>query len=261
MKKTIEYDKNPVYYVYHLVNPETKLPFYVGKGKGNRCKQHFTDKFEYAKNKRLNGHIRKLRESGIQPIIVKYKENLTESDAYDLEESEIRKYGRIGFEEGGILMNLLLEARPPVLRGEDNGFYGRHHTEETRRILSEKHKGKTHTEETKQKMSEKRKGVPKSEEHRRKIGEKSRGRSPSQKTRQKLREHNLQPEVLKKNIESKQKEYIVTTPDGIEIEVLNLSDYCKENDLNRSKMYSVAAGERNHHKNFKCRKKYPDDKK
>ena len=24
------------YYVYLLVNPETKIPFYVGKGEGNR---------------------------------------------------------------------------------------------------------------------------------------------------------------------------------------------------------------------------------
>ncbi len=27
------YDDTPVYYVYHLVNPETGVPFYIGKGK------------------------------------------------------------------------------------------------------------------------------------------------------------------------------------------------------------------------------------
>ena len=37
------YDVEPVYYVYHLVNPLTDVPFYVGKGKNRRCYQHLTD--------------------------------------------------------------------------------------------------------------------------------------------------------------------------------------------------------------------------
>jgi hypothetical protein len=44
------------------------------------------------------------------------------------------------------------------LKGEKNPFYGKHHTEEAKRKLSESHKGKYHTEETKRKMSESRKG-------------------------------------------------------------------------------------------------------
>ena len=31
------------YYVYLLVNPETKTPFYVGKGIGNRVFNHLKD--------------------------------------------------------------------------------------------------------------------------------------------------------------------------------------------------------------------------
>ena len=31
------------YYVYMLINPEDKKPFYVGKGKGNRVFQHIQD--------------------------------------------------------------------------------------------------------------------------------------------------------------------------------------------------------------------------
>lgn len=258
MLQHLDYDENPVYYVYHLVNPITRVPFYVGKGTRYRCKQHLVDTPETARNKRLNGHIRKLRESGIEPIIIKIKENMMERDAYELEESEIRKYGRIGFEEGGILMNLLLEARPPILRGEDNGFYGRHHTEETRRIIGEKNRGLKHTDESKEKIRQRHLGVPKSEEHRRKMSENAKGRPVKEETRQKLREHNLQPEVLKKNIESKQKVWIVITPDGEELEVVNLSDFCKERGLSRTKMYTVAAGKANHHKGYKCWPKYPE---
>lgn len=252
------YDETPIYYVYHLVNPETDVPFYAGKGHGNRCKQHLTDKMEYSRNKRLTGHITNLRKRGLEPKIVKIKENMREIDAYNLEEEEILKYGRIGFDEGGVLLNFYIANKPVRKCGEHNHFYGKTHNEETKRKIGDANRGRKHTEETKQKMSEQRKGVPKSEEHRRKMSENAKGRPVKEETRQKLREHNLQPEVLKKNIESKQKEYIVTTPDGIEIEVLNLSDYCKENGLDRSKMYAVASGDRNHHKNFKCRKKYPD---
>jgi hypothetical protein len=31
------------YYVYALINPKTKVPFYVGKGTGNRAEQHYED--------------------------------------------------------------------------------------------------------------------------------------------------------------------------------------------------------------------------
>jgi hypothetical protein len=249
------YDDNPVYYVYYLVNPETKNPFYVGKGKGNRCKQHLTDKMEYSRNKRLTGHIKKLRERGIEPVIIKFKENLVEKDAYDLEEKKILEYGRIGFEKNGILMNLLIEARPPLLRGKDNGFYNRTHTEETKKIIGEKNKGRIRSEETKEKIRQTHLGIPKSEEHRNKIKIKAIGRSHSKETREKLRKHNLQEDVLKKNIESKQKEWIVIFPNGHEEEIINLSDFCKEYGLSRSKMYEVAAGRASHHKNYKCKKK------
>lgn len=244
------------YYVYHLINPITNCVFYVGKGTKNRCYTHSKDTLETARNKRLWGHINNIRKQGYEPIVIKIQENLEENYAYELEEIEIKKYGRVGFEENGILMNIVNGGtNPPTLYGEDNGFYGKQHTEETKRLMSKKAKGRKHSEETKRKMSESRKGVPKSEETKRKIGDKSRGRVTSKETKQKLREYNLREDVLRKNIESKQQEWIVTTPDGVEEDVINLSDYCVEKGLSRSKMYSVASGKRNHHKGFKCRKK------
>jgi hypothetical protein len=248
------YDVEPVYYVYYLVNPITDVPFYVGKGKNRRCYQHLTDKMQYSRNKRLTGHIRNLRDAGIEPKIIKIKEDMKEEDAFLLEEVEILKYGRIGFDDDGVLLNFFISNRPERKIGPDNGFYGKQHTEETKRIISEANTGLIRSPEQRKRISEAQKGKPKSEEHRRKIGEKSRGRVIKEETKEKLREHNLREEVLRKNIESKQKEWIVTKPDGVEEFVINLSDYCVEHDLNRSKMYSVASGDRNRHKGYKCRK-------
>ena len=39
-------------------------------------------------------------------------------------------------------------------KGENHPMFGKHHTEEARRKMSEAHKGKHHTEEARRKMSE-----------------------------------------------------------------------------------------------------------
>ena len=43
-------------------------------------------------------------------------------------------------------------------KGEKNAFYGKHHTDDTRRKISEAHKGHHHSEDTRIKMSESHKG-------------------------------------------------------------------------------------------------------
>ena len=62
-------------------------------------------------------------------------------------------------------------------------------------------------------------------------------------------------EKPKKEEVAKQKQlYIFTDPDGKEIITDNLSKFCRENKLNKSTVYLVMNGKRNHHKHFKCRK-------
>jgi hypothetical protein len=49
------------------------------------------------------------------------------------------------------------------------------------------------------------------------------------------------------------KKYIVTLPDGKEIKVRNMAEFCRQNGLNRGNMCSVAKGNLNHYKGYKCR--------
>ena len=67
-------------------------------------------------------------------------------------------------------------------KGEKHPMYGKHHSDETRRKMSEALKGenhpfygKHHSDETRRKMSEAQKRKPKSEETRRKISEAHKG--------------------------------------------------------------------------------------
>lgn len=89
-------------------------------------------------------------------------------------------------------------------KGKNNGFYGKHHTEETRKKMSEnwdysEHftpevkkkisdslKGRHHTEETKRKIGESQKGKIISEEARKKMSIAKKGKKPSLETREKM---------------------------------------------------------------------------
>lgn len=77
------------YYVYVLVDPINRIPFYVGKGKGNRMYQHLKgDKG----NKKKVRYIENIRMLGFEPYAMKVQDNLTESEAYSLERIGIKYY-------------------------------------------------------------------------------------------------------------------------------------------------------------------------
>ena len=88
-------------------------------------------------------------------------------DAFDGLKGELNpNYGRTHSEE---TKRKISESRAGKYYGEDNPFYGKTHTEETRKILSESRIGTTLSEETKKKISESLKGNTHSEEEKEKI--------------------------------------------------------------------------------------------
>jgi hypothetical protein len=127
-------------YVYTLVDPRNNLPFYVGKGSGERCNFHVVEAKYYVKRKSLKlNKIRKLLQLGMEPIVVKIEENVSDEQALDLEcllISEMRDFGipLTNMTDGG------------------DGAQGYKHTEEHKQRMSERFKGRIITEEHRQKM-------------------------------------------------------------------------------------------------------------
>jgi len=114
---------------------------------------------------------------------------------------------------------------------------------------------KPHTEETKKKMSVVKKGIkrePFSDEWRVNMSKSMSGeknpmynRNHTEETKQKMSGSNS----------SLSERYIITTPEGEEIEIKGLRAFCRDNGLNRQLMSAVSRGLQTHHKGYKCRKK------
>jgi hypothetical protein len=132
------------YYIYVYLDPRKPghyeygefsfdfEPFYVGKGRNYRCRIHLL-KVKRGKYKNLPKYhtIKKIMDEGLEPIIIKYMENLEEDASFILEKEMIKSIGRSN-SSNGPLKNL-------SDGGEGNG--NRIFTEEHRKNLSLSKKG------------------------------------------------------------------------------------------------------------------------
>ena len=173
------------YYTYAYLR-EDKTPYYIGKGKGNRA---------YKKHRKGIGVPKD------KSRIIFLKQNLTEEEAFRHEIYMIAVFGRKDLGTG-ILHNLtdggdgasgyvFSEETKKKLSEAHKGnttWLGKTHSEETKRKMSDTRKGKTHSEETKRKQSEAKKGKTFSEESKRKMSEAQKGKSLSEETRRKMSE-------------------------------------------------------------------------
>lgn len=114
------------YYVYHWINDDTNLPFYVGKGTGNRYKST-------KKNSRNPWFERIISKHNCHAEIV--IDGLTEEEAFKKEIELENKYRDLGYE----LCNLIpCGSAPPHFSGEKNSNYGNYWTEEQKKNVSNK---------------------------------------------------------------------------------------------------------------------------
>lgn len=71
------------------------LPIYVGKGYDDRCNDHIRDAKNLNKESDKLNLLREILEEGLEPIIIKVLENVSEKEAFDKERYVIRVVGRV----------------------------------------------------------------------------------------------------------------------------------------------------------------------
>lgn len=156
-----------MFYVYIYKDPITNDPFYIGKGKNNRWKVHLTESKENITNQRKYDRIQSLKKQKLKPIIEIHSYYNNENEAYDVETTLIKKYGRIGFEKDGILTNIFLNGRPNslALKGKTwEEIYGKERAKELKQNLRQVNLGKKQSKETIDKKVKKAKEQKRSEE-------------------------------------------------------------------------------------------------
>lgn len=149
------------YYVYYYKCPITGEIFYVGKGSGDRYRKHLSETYETTENKKKYAKIQSIRNKGHEPVVSIVRYFTSEEDAYNFEAAEIKRIGRLGLDKNGTLTNICIDHRPPKFCGENNGFYGKTHSDESKALMQEKRalqkppmQGKQHSKKTKDMLRE-----------------------------------------------------------------------------------------------------------
>jgi len=181
-----------MFYVYILCDPRKPgtykygekvffhEPFYVGKGKGTRCYDHFRDRNK-DKLFKSNKIIKIYKETGKKPIIYMPFKNISEQEAFDKEIELINLIGRYDLKLG------------PLTNLTDGGEGNSNRSEETKKKISNSTKGKTFSKETRKKISESKKGDKNpnfnkhlSKETKQKISKKLKNKEVKKETREKI---------------------------------------------------------------------------
>jgi hypothetical protein len=137
-------------YVYCLLDPRTgpvKLkgvcfqhePFYLGKGTGCRAGAHLREakSLSHEGNKHKLHKIRQILDSDLEPVVLILVDGLTHEDALK-KEAEIAEIIGYGFDGTGPLTNLIkCGTTNPILYGDRNLWFGREHSPETKKRISE----------------------------------------------------------------------------------------------------------------------------
>lgn len=184
------------FYVYEWYFKDTNEVFYVGKGTGNRYKETKASRNEYFKN------ILAKHSNNIDVRF--YDNNLTESEAWDIEKKLIAYYWSIGqckanFHEGGCggytgnynnpersqKISKALTGRIGK-RGSNNPLYGTHLSKETKEKISKALKGKHFTKEHRTHLAEANRNRLKSKEEIDRIANLNKGKPMPVETKEKM---------------------------------------------------------------------------
>lgn len=189
-----------MFYVYQYSDPRDGIPFYIGKGIRNRDMSHLRSaQLNRLRQTHCSKKCEELLSEGVTPLIIRCAENLSEDEAHSIEKELISKYGRLGFEPNGTLVN-------KSTGGKSNTGY--HHTEETRKKLSEIRTGNTHhSAESRTRISQQTLKALQDPEIRHKISEAHKGKKKAAEHREKLSAHltslNKDPDMNARKLQSR----------------------------------------------------------
>ena len=172
MSKSVNKTDN-IFYVYVLIDPKDNVPFYIGKGYNDRMCDHEKHVLHGKipnNNKHLYYKIKKILKNGKPIVYKKILENVNEECALIEESNQISKIGRADLKLGP-LCNLtnggdgvcglyyteeMRKHRSELSSGANNPMFNKNHSDEVKRIISEKRKSRAfkyhHTEEYKAKL-------------------------------------------------------------------------------------------------------------
>ena len=122
----------------------------------------------------------------------------------------------------------VIEKRSKMYKGKGNNFYGKHHSDEAKKKISESRKGKKLSVEIKQKLRE----ISTGKKHTK--------------------------ESIKKMVDLKSLMWIIFFPNGNKKVIKNLKKFCGDNNLSNVCMSDVAKGRQKHYKGYKCKRLYEE---
>jgi len=216
-----------LYGIIYKVTNKINSKVYIGQtvqSLNKRISQHINSSLNVLDNVYFHNAIRKYGKENFEWLVVAKCSSKKELNSIEIKMIEECNSFNKGY-------NL-------ALGGISNTGYK--YTEEQKRKNSEIRKGKKRTEEIKKKISEAQKG------------EKGfwYGKHLTEKTKNKISKATMG------NKNPKAKKYIITTPEGKEIFVHGIVDFCrnyKEEKLHHQNLIKVAQGKYNYYKKYKCK--------
>ena len=252
------------YYTYAYLR-EDRTPYYIGKGKGNRI--YFKGRYE-------------IKSPKDKSRIIFLKRNLTEEEAFNHEIYMIAVFGRKDLgtgilrnkTNGGDGISGLVHTEESKIKmseshkGENNHFYGKSHSQETKDKISDLKRGKyignenhmfgkNHSQETRDKISQANTGRVVSVEVRNEMSKRLKGennpfygKTHSQEAIDKIIKANTGktcPEERKQKISSFHNKLLrLLSPSGeIVEEITTIRKFCEKYNLDRKEISKVIKGE------------------
>lgn len=217
----------------YIIGWKTHNKYYYGVRYAKNC--HPSDLWKaYFTSSR---HVKSFREQHGEPDVIEVRKIFNSVEKAKLWEEKVLK--RLKVSENDVWLNVTESGGPPILRGENNPFYDKKHSEKTMEILR-RSKNDSHRE----KLRKPKIVYTRQQSHNNNISLSHKGITHSAETKQKL------SNFFKKD---RKKEPAILSKNGISIIVEDLPEFCNKNGLNLSNIRRTGPRYIGEHKSYTCK--------